>query len=170
MPRKKKASSDWVAKIVLRHKEAINRCGWAAQGVFAGEDGFPPGYLYTMGLSTSYGHPELCVSGLNQDVMHQLLTGAVEAIAQHKCRFVHGNTYSEVIRDYRAAALAVDPDVVSRYFLIAPRVLGKSPEYVQLVWPDAQRRYPWEPGYDSAQQTLFGNKPETDLVESSSIH
>lgn len=77
--------------------------GWHVIHVSADDKG--PGFSFTVGLFYSFGHPELLIMGLPQNVSHGILSGAVDEIRRgmvfhaeacskallsaHSCRFSH---------------------------------------------------------------------------------
>ena len=60
-------------------RENIARDGWHATGVLAGPG--KPGYIYTTGLTVTYRHPELVITGLPPEAAHGVLCAAVGVAA-----------------------------------------------------------------------------------------
>lgn len=78
-----------VDQMTDRYKEIVDRIGWAALGVFA--DGETPGFLYTIGVEATFGHPDLVISGLPNDTAHAVIADIVEDIAQDRLTLSSGD-------------------------------------------------------------------------------
>lgn len=124
----------------------IARLGWAAVGVFPTADQTGFGFTYTVGLTETCKHPELIVCGLAMDQAHGILAGAVDLIKDGTV-MVDGKRYGQVLSDpYVVEARAV-PKPVRPLNLVIQRY-GADVEALQIVWPDADGRFPGEPGMD----------------------
>jgi hypothetical protein len=139
-------SDDWVNKILRQQQEHIDTIGWAVTGVFPreGDDGAP--FAYTIGL-TERGSPELVISGLDTGTMHALLNDLAGRVFDRAERFSDGQRISDLLNGYDAAVIdgALTEELwpgtaVVRYGRNAVRLQ-------QIVWPDREGRFPWEPGY-----------------------
>ena len=117
----------------------VERFGWAIQHVWPSR--VRSRWAYTVGL-TRYGLPELVVTGMEEEVAHELLNDTAHGMACHDERTVPGQRYSlddgrriEVVELAHAevhlgTAVALHPDRVVRAH--------------QLVWADDRGRWPWD--------------------------
>lgn len=119
----------------------ITAGGWAVTGVYGDETG--PPLTYSTGL-VEFDRPELLIYGLDPELAIPLLNRAAElAIADAG---LLGHPYLDgVLRPpYRMATL---PAVHTDDLAVTRVLYGPDFRAVQLIWPDAQGRYPWDRGY-----------------------
>lgn len=141
-------------------REKVEAHGWAAVGVFRAQESDPPPATYTIGFSKRFpGCPEFLVSGPEPALAHFVFVALFD-------NMVEGNTHwgaldfkYSVLEDYEVRFLPIKQATADDFCGIATKVLGFRPEYVQMVFPDKQHRWPWEDGYSSADQTAFGEFP-----------
>jgi hypothetical protein len=127
----------------------VKTYGWHAVGVAEGDD--EPPFVYSVGLYLSYGHPEIIVLGLTQNVGHTMIANAVTRV----------KTGEHIEWDVR------NPDILQGYDVVF-KIVGTSkyrdylgyalwfyrsllPETfptLQLVWPDKSGRFPWNAGFE----------------------
>lgn len=114
---------------------------WAVTGVFGDETG--PPVAYTTGL-TEFGCPELLITGLDPELACRILNRAADlAIADE--HFLDAGRLDGVLRPpYQLAAL---PAVDTAELGVTRLLYGPDVPVIQLIWPDAGRRYPWDHGY-----------------------
>ena len=159
----------------MSHRDKIEfmleREGWAIDAVPARTDVDPPlpRYAFTVGFEDRFGFPEVCVVGLSPvacrglfDLLADALAGGTELpVGQAFVGLLEG--------EQPCALLAVDAAGTADMFpsLVEHHVLAGEPpsafRMVQLVWPDASGRLPWEPGFAPElvlQQILLGDPPE----------
>lgn len=127
----------------------VRQNGWAVQGV----SGRRP-FAYTVGL-TDCGLPELVVTGMRDGpaatLLHSVAASALHAepTAGERLVLPGGLTLEAVVvdrpQDHLSTALALYGDEVRA---------------LQLVWPDARGRYPWDRGHRAvrAGQPLLGRR------------
>lgn len=133
--------------------ELVRRYGWAVQHVLPGA-GDEPAFSYTVGLAR-VGLPELVVFGHGQDCAHDLLN----AVAG---RLWDGAPYRDdaLVDDVlaRGSLMLVRAVDTTRHLVWAHELAaGRWPvEAWQLVLPDAEGRWPWEPGSQVAHLPLLG--------------
>ncbi len=130
---------DWVLDQV---RENVNRHGWSATGTATAAG---TAYVYTTGLTATFGHPELVIAGLDPHTAHDLLRNAVEKIESGiplepgvPCEGIAAGfvvRFSDVFRPSCGLSLAV-----------TDRFYGKPVPFRQLLWPDRRGRFPGEPG------------------------
>lgn len=135
---------------VAKAKAAIDKHGFYVVGV--GSSVTEPTFSYTVGLTTTFNHPEIIVSGLNPTLAHQIFWGMVDKIrAGHK--FFEG--VSEVVlKDYSVWFKPLRYQIVDEHFGFGIRILGGVPDAMQLCWPDKTNKWPWEAGF-LGMQKLF---------------
>jgi hypothetical protein len=67
-------------EVIDRYGELIDEHGWVAVGV--GGTARAPGWIYTIGLTETYNHPELVVVTCSVDAAHRRLRGVIDGIAE----------------------------------------------------------------------------------------
>lgn len=125
----------------------IERMGWSCIGVFPTNEGHGPPFNYTVGLWHSYQHPELAMMGMSNEQLYSCLAVAVKLI-QGGTSFAADTYSAEVLVAHRVAFLEVlDVHHEELCLSMATRLQGEVPA-LQMVWPDREDRFPWEPGFD----------------------
>jgi hypothetical protein len=102
-----------------------------------------PEYSYTAGLTTTFGHPELILFGLEPESAEALLDALIDEIDEGR-RFLVGSEHEGLLRNYPLRIHGVPSAMMET---ILPRALwasGGVATAVQLVWPDKQGRWPWQ--------------------------
>lgn len=106
-------------------------------------------HAYTVGLTETYGHPEVVVFGLSPleaTKALQTVAAQVKSIGQ---TFTTDLVYRHVFQNHRAAFRHVPPEKACSVLSLACQRYGQGAfEALQLVWPDDADRFPWEKGYD----------------------
>ena len=162
--------ADLVARrdaLVGKMRKHVEENGWTLQSVFGSEDTAP--FSYTIGLSVTYGHPEVYVCGLQHEIAQQLLASVAARISAGE-RFDVPVTDAE-IANVPTAFRPVRGEEVDENSGIGQEVLGRPFGAVQLFWPDKNGLMPWEDGCDPeiarAQTSMFvaeGDPPTPDAV------
>lgn len=133
--------------------------GWATRCV-AETPGWPA-HAYTVGLF-EYEAPELIVFGLPPLAADGLL-GRIAGRARGGERFTHGQVLDDLYPDFRVALLDVAdagahlPDAESFVEPVPPR--QRRLRAWQVVYPDGEGRWPWQPESRAAGQPLLGLVP-----------
>lgn len=145
-------------------RDKIAADGWFAIHVFADGDKSPYSFTYSIGLWPA--HPELIVVNLPARLATALIYEAQHRFASHGDRFEDGKVYAELIRDHDAAVEAVPEAAVAEHLRWAIDY-HKGPATVtavQIVWPDPEGHFPWEPGYDgdALPQPVFSRLESPD--------
>lgn len=134
----------------VREKVAadIARVGWHV--ALVPPDETTPGWAHTIGLLERFGHPELVVFGSDPQVLGPLLN-ALGARVREGARLEPETEVEGVVRGLALAVRAVAPRWVQP-FLGNAAWHCRRPELpaLQVFWPDARGRFPWEPGCDPA--------------------
>lgn len=142
--------------------DALRRYGWIGRGVDPSQDDPPgtPRFAYTAGLERTWRHPELIVVGIPWPAAGAVLRGAVERVRAGQA-FQPGQRYADVVA--AGDVVVVEVSHAHRIFSMTYAMWlygGEDFRALQLVWPDAAGRYPWDEGYDRAS---FGE--QEDLSE-----
>ena len=136
-----------MAQYLTNSLELIEKHGWMLQGVFSTKDDPGPSFVYTVGL-TVLGHPELIIFGLPHNVAGVLLNEMGDQIRKTGRRYVAGELLPDLLDgDYVARLIKVDD--TTEHLTLANRIYGHGTviEALQVVWPDKERRYPWDEGF-----------------------
>lgn len=128
-----------IGKLHLKITEDIARVGWSAISVFGG---YP--FTYTIGL-TEMDHPELILYGISGQMAHILLAHAVNAV-KDGAKFAHGDRFDKVLEGYEVEFRKhpIPPANWAQHFY------GDDMSVLQMVWPDAEHRFPGEDGCEES--------------------
>jgi hypothetical protein len=128
-----------------RIRANIDQYGWHCLNVWprVGDDEHTA-FSYTIGLTESYGHPEIMIFGLG-DKAHGILNECANLIKKG-ARFVPNDPNPDVLTgDYRVIFRPVRKECFPEYLGTALRYYGKRPfEAFVLFWPNKEHKYPWE--------------------------
>jgi hypothetical protein len=138
--------------------------GWHVVSVLEDEEG--PGFAFTIGLFTTFGHPELVMVGLGREVMHACLNELGEEI-RAGARLAHGTATQSLLEGYRCVFVEVDRTHYRDYLGFA-RWWHRGSDFpaLQVVWPDKDDRLPWHAYANPAlakQEPLLGAVPVMEL-------
>jgi len=129
--------------------------GWHMISVPADEHG--PGFTYTIGLIKSYSHPEVIIFGLANEVM-QRVVAVVATLVKGGRAFVNGDVTDEVLENYvcafRTVRRAHYEDHLGYAMWFNRTVKREEFQTLQCVWPDRNRRFPWESECEEAIRRL----------------
>ena len=139
-----------VEATLVRMKEDIERCGTSVIGVMDN-----PTFSYTTGLLEKFNHPEIIIFGLHPEVAQEFLNLLRDRIADGET-FEEGKDYDEIAHGFTTRFVEVDdakgqPDYFGaglRYYKHYQPELAEAYQAIQLVYPDAENRFPWDEGYD----------------------
>ncbi|WP_040517447.1 DUF4262 domain-containing protein [Gordonia neofelifaecis] len=119
---------------------------WAITGVLGDAARSP--MTYTTGL-TEHGRPELVMTGLPPDLAGVLLEHAARSVIADRSFGPGSDVPARLRRPVRFRAVDV---IDSEPMRLTRIVYGRQFDAVQLVWPDDDGRYPWQPGYSIPTQ------------------
>jgi len=135
-----------------RIRANIDQYGWHCLNVWSrvGDDEHTA-FSYTIGLTESYGHPEIMIFGLG-DKAHGILNECANLIKKG-ARFVPNEPNPDVLTgDYRVIFRPVRKECFPEYLGTALRYYGKRPfEAFVLFWPNKEHKFPWEYSEKSVQ-------------------
>jgi hypothetical protein len=130
--------------VLARQDLAIAVVGWAVTAVLP-DSGEAP-YAYTVGL-TETGAPELVITGLPHPIAYALLDDAAQRVRHHGTRWHHRDLVDDLIADHDAAII----DGTANDLILAGTANARyGADHVrlqQIVWPDPDGHFPWDPGY-----------------------
>lgn len=130
----------------------IKRVGWANQGVFGtADDPDFIGFTYTIGLETTFRHPEIIVTTLPPQVASPLLNLAADMVKKGLTFSTEeGRTYGDILANgYRVAFRDVDDVSRGNWFNIAGAYYGGYTfRAIRMYVPDAEGLFPWDEGYN----------------------
>ncbi len=116
-----------------------------------------PGWAFSVGLTHSFGAPELAVFGLPARDAHVILN-LVGDRAKAGDSLVPGERLGDVLERHDVELRRVDQAWNHALFGYARWFHnGREPQFLQVVWPDGSSRFPWEPGFD---ETVKRFQPE----------
>jgi hypothetical protein len=121
--------------------------GWHVVKVMGDSEG--PAFAYTVGLQHSFHHPELIVVGLPLDVGHAILNTAGESV-RRGTRHAAGQQ-ADGILEGRACTFREMPESQFENYLGWALWFYDGPIFsaLQLIWPDGDHRWPWDPSVDA---------------------
>ena len=136
----------------------VREHGWFRTSVFEDEEG--PGFSYTTGFWVHHQAPEIIVFSLKPDIAHAVLWDIYRDVSAGASLQV-GQRLSNVFANIEAVLLPVSKRF-SREHLGWDRWFYAGDDWpcVQLVWPDSNGAFPWEPSYEerflNSQPNLTG--------------
>lgn len=141
----------------------IDELGW--HNVHIAEENGMPAFAFTLGHFHKQNHPELIIIGLPAETAHELLNIAVVKIVGAKEAIEPYKKYNDFTESLSVAFVPVDLEHYGEYLGYANWYYGSMPKpfpVMQMVWPDREGKYPWEPGYDKSFlqiQPILGAMP-----------
>ncbi len=132
---------------VLREQDRIiAQIGWDVTAVVPEPDTGTSPFAYTIGL-TAHTHPELVIASLHPAIAHGLLGDMARRVVQDGACFQHGQRIRDLVACYDTIIVEGAPtDDLYPGTAIARYGAGRV-RLQQIVWPDPQGRFPWDPGY-----------------------
>lgn len=147
-------------RIITEQRKEIIEYGFVPQAVGGSDD--QPSFLYTIGLTETWNHPELFVVALNPQQAYEIVTDFVERIDEGE-RFDTPAFVSDILT-VPVAVRPLEQDAVDDNSGLAQDMLGRPISGVQVYWPDNAGLMPWEegcdPGASSVQLSIFTPKGE----------
>jgi hypothetical protein len=139
------------AEIAARALQAIidrvRTRGWTfLYGPFQGPRAV--GYGYTIGFGATYGYPEVVVMSLGVETTSVVLSRLAEMLRAGERPVA--NQKLDLDLTFPVVLRSVEIDVARGHLALADAfytVRGAPYEVLQLVWPDAAGRFPWESGF-----------------------
>ncbi len=109
------------------------------------EEGDEPPFSYTIGMRKSSHHPDLIVVGLSQELSHSILNEYSRRVKAGE-KFIDGDTVSGFLEGFDCQLKKVNKKHHKNYLGWALWLYKKEDfEYLQLVYPNTQGVWPWDP-------------------------
>lgn len=107
-----------------------------------------PAFAYSIGLYHSFRHPEIIAFGLKRDTLHSLINVCGDRIKDGETLPLD-EPVDDVLADYPCIFKLVPREHYREHVGYA-RWFYKGDEFplIQLVWPDRDRRFPWQDGVE----------------------
>lgn len=139
----------------LDHAEAIAAIielkGYAVEPVRADPEAGRPTYSYTIGLEDLISHPELLIVGLDGEMASRLAEEFVDHLLNGGELPVSQPFVGMLGPDLPCVLLPVDVEVYASWFAgVADHYAHRPFRMLQLVYPDAAGRFPWQSDADAA--------------------
>lgn len=115
--------------------------GWHVAWIEA--EGTTPAWAFTVGLTHTFGHPEIAMFGLQSQVMANCLNLVGEQIRGGD-PLVPDEPRDRVFAKYPAIPKSVDLSWYRDLFGYAVWFAQGPPPFLQLLWPDREGRFPWD--------------------------
>lgn len=120
----------------------ISIFGWHVVMVMGDEKG--SGFGYSVGLYHSFGHPEIIIVGLNNELTHLLINNMGEDIKQGKV-YSHGKFYPDILDNFECLMIEVDKEHYQEYAGYGLWYYqGDNFPLFQCVYPTVKGIYPWQ--------------------------
>jgi hypothetical protein len=117
---------------------------------WGGNDREPP-FSFSVGLFVNYNHPELILFGMNADPASAIINEVRHHVANGRT-FIDGEISNDIMTDdYKVCFSQVPLTAYPFYLGWALWFYGKCPSVfpcLQLVWQNADRKFPWDAGCD----------------------
>lgn len=131
----------------------IEKYGWHSIHVLGDDIGEK--YSYTIGLTETFNHSEIAISGVNADTCSQIFEEIVETL-QDGFVYEINKEYDNILEGYNCIFKVVD---VSKYDELFGQSQGyyKEKKYtvIQLFYPDKTNKFPWDDGYTLTIQEVL---------------
>ncbi|MCH2045275.1 MAG: DUF4262 domain-containing protein [Saprospiraceae bacterium] len=129
-----------------RTKEHIQKYGLSIPMIEATD--YLPSFAYSVGLQETFNHPEIICLGLDTQTMHSLINNIAD-IVEKEGDIKANQEYDNILENYRATFLKVDPRNIEDYFGVAINFYGTIKiDALQLIWTDRNNKFPWEDGFE----------------------
>ena len=126
----------------------IAEFGWHL--ILVEEDATGPGFVYSVGMMHTLGHPEIIIFGLPRELSAAVINGMGDQIQEGR-NFAELGLFEDLLEGYACKLISVDEQWHTQYLGYAMwhrRHVGKieSLEVLQCLWPDKQGKFPDEEG------------------------
>lgn len=127
-------------------KEHIEKYGLSV--VMIESTDYLPSFVYSVGLTETYNHPEIICFGLRTQTLHELINDVAEIIKKEG-EINPNKEYDNIFQNNRARFLQIDKTNIEDYFGVAIKYFDtKEIEGLQLIWTDRNDKFPWEDGFE----------------------
>lgn len=135
-------------------REDIRTHGWSDMSIFPVKEDGTVAFNYSVGF-TVRDHPEVMVMGLDYRTMHGILGTVYEQI-KSGTRFIPDTYFNFVLNKHRVAFVEVTNIVEDTEYpmSMSRRIMGPDVKGLQLVWPDENDQFPWDPEFNPKMRDL----------------
>jgi hypothetical protein len=140
-----------INSFLRRMNQRIDQQGWAVLTVLPAYDRPMAPFAYTIGL-TAHQSPELIIAGVDPCVAEPLLNELARRVVKDAQRFTPGQRISDLLRGYDAILVEGAATAALRPAAAFVHYGEDRVRLQQVVWPDPQGRFPWEPGCTTTPQ------------------
>ena len=150
--------------------ESIQNSGW---GLIARSRSDGPGttqhFVYTVGLTETFQHPELVLIGFEPEAATRILELAAFRVSEGT-RFRDLSTNDQVIEGFLVAFRSVPwPEAVYWARLASERYSSNQYELLQLILPDFRGRFPWDAGCPKLHARIQERMPDPTIGFTDSV-
>jgi len=133
----------------------VREHGWFRMSVAGDSEG--PGFSYTTGFWVSARQPEVILFGLKSETAHDVFWDLFRDAEGNKS-LVPGRATQEVFGNQPAYVFPVAKRFYAEYLGWSRWFYGSDDfPCFQIVWPDRNGVFPWQPGFDPQ---FFGSQPD----------
>ena len=107
-----------------------------------------PAFAFSIGLYLNYRHPKLIIFGLPSDDAQAVINHVRDHVSDGR-KFADGDICDDLFTDCKICFWQVPFESYREYLGIARWFYGKSGlvfPCLQMIWQDANQRFPWEQG------------------------
>jgi hypothetical protein len=145
-------------KIEQRVLDDIAKFGWHLIAVNPDERG--PGFVYSIGMMETLGHPEIIMFGLDSKLMATVINNIGRQVREGR-NFAELGLFEDLLEGYACTMIRVDDRWHAEYLGYAMwhrRHIGKvgTLEALQCLWPDKAGKFP---GEDGCQREIVALQP-----------
>jgi hypothetical protein len=157
--KKPTGADDVIESLIAKHRVSIAKHGFTVQAVLPSED--TPPYLYTIGLTKTFGHPEIFLVGLRPEDAMGMIHDIVNLI-RGGSRFDKPMFASGIIPGYEIPFIPMTDESVIDHSAMGLELIGPF-DGVQMFYPDRNGYVPWEKECDEAYRSQLFFDLEGDL-------
>ena len=131
--------------------ERIKKNGWTGIGIGADTESTPPfpSYTYSVGLTSTYEHPELVIFGVPFEIAMGILGDAAKRVRDGTLVCTDGGSDDRLVQGFPVVFRTVPADAIREHLRIADVLEHDAPlSALQIIWPDPNGKFPWENGAD----------------------
>lgn len=134
----------------------VEQHGWHIIGVNSDESG--PGFVYSVGLFQTTGHPEVCMFGCDNAADAFSIINQIGHLVKSGNQFCDGTQSDDVFDECRSVFRSVLPENYVPYFGYAKWYYESwNFPMIQCFWPDKNGFFPWQ---DDFSIELLDEQPQ----------
>ncbi len=112
--------------------------------IYVLEDDEGPGFGFSIGLYKNYGHPEIIIIGLKQELTHSIIND-IGAYVKDGKKYESLNYYDGLIKGFECYFVDIDKSNYYQYMGYANWYYGDNDfPVVQCIYPTIKGIYPWQ--------------------------